>query len=161
MFEAMRLASFVSRVHGPQIERWLETHEALEAATAGSAKALGLGDRLGRIAAGYRADIVFLDLAHVNWLPFNEPVNQLVHVEDGTAVDKVMVGGRMVVEERRVITVDAAELARKAEAARARLAEQNRPLHALYERLEPVVGTFCPALAAKPYHVRRYGAHDH
>ena len=27
-----------------------------------------------------------LDLDHPNWLPFNDPVNQLVHTEDGTAV---------------------------------------------------------------------------
>jgi cytosine/adenosine deaminase-related metal-dependent hydrolase len=35
----------------------------------------------GRIAPGYKADIVMLDLDHSNWLPFNDPVNQLVRTE--------------------------------------------------------------------------------
>jgi 5-methylthioadenosine/S-adenosylhomocysteine deaminase len=161
MFEAMRLASFVSRVHRPQLERWLTTDEVVEAATVGSARALGFGDRLGRIAPGYQADIVLLDLGHVNWLPLNDPTNQLVHTEDGNAVHSVLIGGRMVVEGRRPTMVDAADLARKAEAARARLAEATEPMRALFERLAPVVGSFCSALAARPYHVRRLCADPH
>ena len=50
------------RRKGPDTDRWLTTEEVLEAATAGSARALGFGDKLGRIAKGYKADIVFLDL---------------------------------------------------------------------------------------------------
>ena len=56
------------------------------AATQGSARALGFGDRVGRIGRGYKADLVMLDLDHPNWLPLNDPVNQLVHSEDGNAV---------------------------------------------------------------------------
>jgi guanine deaminase len=163
MYEAMRLASFVSKVRGPDTERWLATEEVVEAATAGSARALGLGDRIGRIEKGWKADIVFLDLGHVNWLPCNDPTNQLVHTEDGAAVRSVMVGGRMVVEDRRVLSVDMAELARKAESARARLAEVNAPNKALFENLERAVNSFCPGLARTPYHIDRYGGghHDH
>ena len=45
MYEAMRLASFISKVQGPDVERWLTTEEALTAATEGSARALGLEKR--------------------------------------------------------------------------------------------------------------------
>ena len=83
-------------------------------------------DRIGRIAPGWKADLVMLDLDHPNWLPLNDPVNQLVHAEDGTAVDGVMIGGRMVVENRRVLTVDLARLRDRAEAARDRLAAAQR-----------------------------------
>ena len=88
--------------------------------------------------------------------PRHDPTNQLVHTEDGGAVVHVMVGGRMIVEHRRVTTVDLAALAREAEAARERLARANAPGKALYERLAPVVGRFCPGLAHVPYHVSRY-----
>ena len=86
MYESMRVASYGSKVQGPDTARWLATEEILEAATAGSARALGLGDRLGKIAKGYKADLVFIDLNHVNWMPLNDPTNQLVHTEDGTGV---------------------------------------------------------------------------
>lgn len=158
MYEAMRLASFVSKVQGPDWQQWITTREVLEAATAGSARALGFGDRIGRLAPGCKADIVFLDLEHINWIPLNDPINALVHVEDGSAVHSVMVGGAMVLENRRLVNVDLAKLARDAENARERLERLNRDNKALYEKLEPLVGTFCPGLAKAPLHIQRYGA---
>jgi 5-methylthioadenosine/S-adenosylhomocysteine deaminase len=158
MYEAMRLASFVSKVQGPEWQRWLTTREAALAATAGSARALGFGDKIGRIAPGWKADLVMLDLEHPNWLPLNDPVNQLVHAEDGTAVDSVMIGGRLVVQNRKPVGVDLAALRERAEAARERLYAANVDNRALYAALEPVVGSFCPGLARMPYHVHRYGA---
>jgi 5-methylthioadenosine/S-adenosylhomocysteine deaminase len=158
MYEAMRLASFVSKVQGPDWRRWLSTREAALAATEGGARALGFAGKIGRIAPGYKADIVMLDLDHPNWLPFNDPVNQLVHCEDGTAVASVMIGGRLVVDNRRVTTVDLDRLRDRVAAARERLAVANVDNRRLYEALEPVVGSHCPGLARTPYHVHRYGA---
>jgi 5-methylthioadenosine/S-adenosylhomocysteine deaminase len=158
MYEAMRLASFVSKVQGPEWRRWMTTREVALAATQGSARVLGFGDRIGRIARGYKADLVMLDLDHPNWLPLNNPVNQLVHSEDGNAVHSVMIAGKMVVENRRVLTVDMERLRGRVEAARERLAAANADNRRLYEALEPVVGSYCPGLARTPYHVHRYGA---
>jgi len=156
VFEAMRLASLVSKGRTPDVERWVTTTDAALAATEGSARALGLDGRLGRLAPGYQADIVFLDLGHPNWIPTNDPTNQLVHTEDGSAVRDVMIGGRMIVKDRRVTTVDLAALQREAEAARSRLTQVNAPTRALSERLAPVVGRYCPGLAHMPYHIDRY-----
>ena len=157
MYEAMRLASFVSKVQGPEWQRWLTTREATLAATEGSARALGF-DKIGRIAPGWKADLVMLDLDHPNWLPLNDPVNQLVHAEDGNAVDSVMIGGRLVVRNRKPVEIDLAKLRERAETARERLHAANADNRKLYAALEPVVGSFCPGLARMPYHVHRYGA---
>ncbi len=158
MYEALRLASLVSKVQGPEWRRWLTTREAALAATEGSARALGLGGKIGRIAPGWKADLVLLDLDHPNWMPLNDPVNQLVHCEDGTAVDSVMIGGRMVVSGRKPVGVDLARMRKRAEAARERLYAANADNRRLYQALEPVVGSYCPGLARMPYHVHRYGA---
>jgi len=156
VYEGMRLASLVSKGRTPDVERWVTTTDAALAATEGSARALGYEGRLGRLAPGYLADIVFLDLEHPNWLPVNDPTNQMVHPEDGSGVRDVMIGGRLVVKDRRVTTVDMAALRRDAEAARRRLTEVNAPTKALCERLAPVVGRYCPGLAHMPYHIDRY-----
>jgi guanine deaminase len=161
MYEAMRLASLVSKAQGPDWQRWIETHEVLRAATEGSARALGFGDRIGRIAPDWKADIVFLDLGHVNWVPLNDPVNQVVHTEDGNAVHSVMVGGRMIVENRHLLTVVPSRLAREAEEVRARLERLNRDNRKLCDRLARIVGTYCPGLAKSPLHIHRYGASRH
>jgi guanine deaminase len=159
MYEAMHCASMVSNVRGPDYTRWLRSEEVLAAATVGSARALGF-DKIGRIAPGYKADIVFLDLEKVNWIPINDPTNQLVLTEDGTSVDSVMVGGRVVVERGRKVGCDMTKLARDAEAARAKLAGLNETAKALGARLEAMVGSFCVGLSNAPYHIRRYG-HAH
>jgi guanine deaminase len=161
MYEAMRLASFASKVQGPDVEHWLTTEEALRAATEGSAGALGMEKEIGRLAPGYKADIVFLDLQHVNWIPTNDPVNQVVHAEDGTGVHSVMIGGRMVVENRKLLTVDLPKLAARAAASQARRAPLTAEAKKLYHRLEKVVGTFCPGLAKAPLHIDRFGAGHH
>src|SRR5881409_3430482 len=106
VFEAMRLASLVSKGRSPDVDRWVTTDEVVVAATEGSARALGFAGKLGRLAPGYLADIVFLDLQHPNWIPTNDPTNQLVHTENGGAVTHVMIGGRMIVRDRRLTTVD-------------------------------------------------------
>ncbi|MGI9476369.1 MAG: amidohydrolase family protein [Hyphomicrobiaceae bacterium] len=161
MYEAMRLASFTSKVQGPITDHWLTTDDVLEAATVGSARALGFGDKIGRIAIGYKADLVFLDLANVNWMPVNDPTNQLVHTEDGSAVHSVMVGGKIVIEDRKPVGFDLSALARKVEAARERLEAANAANKALFDRLEGIVNRYCPGLASTPYHIDRFGGNQH
>jgi 5-methylthioadenosine/S-adenosylhomocysteine deaminase len=161
MYESMRLASIVSKAQGPDVEHWLTTEEALRAATEGSARALGMEKEIGRIAPGYKADIVFLDLHHVNWIPTNDVVNQIVHTEDGSGVHSVMVGGRMIVENHKLLTVDLPKLAAQAAASQARRAELTAGAKKLYDRLEKVVGAFCPGLAKAPLHIHRFGASHH
>ncbi len=155
MFEAMRFASFVSRVRSQDYETWLQAEQVLRMATEGSAKALGFGDDVGRLDPGYKADIVFLDLNHVNYLPLNDPPHQLVHTEDGSAVDSVMIDGHMVLSQGKFqIGVDLASLRSRLETARETLAERTRDARQLAEALEPHVGRFCVGLARQPYPVQ-------
>jgi guanine deaminase len=57
--------------------------------------------------------------------------------------------------------VDLARLAVEAEQAVERLERLNHSNAQLYQQLEPIVGSFCPGLAAQPYHVHRYGGCQH
>jgi cytosine/adenosine deaminase-related metal-dependent hydrolase len=158
MFEAMRLASFGSRVQGPDPREWLNAAEVFEAATVGGARALGLADRIGQLAPGYKADVVFLDLRSINYVPLNDPLLQVVFCEDGTGVDRVMVGGSMVVEGGAVVGVDMGRLVAEAASAAANLAEVNAGARALAQALEPVVLDYCVGLARRPYSVHRWCA---
>ncbi len=136
MYEAMRYASMLSKVQTPDPRYWAGVEEVYTAATQGSARALGFSD-IGAIAPGMKADIVFLDLASINWIPHNWSVNQVVHTEDGTGVRHVMIGGRFVVQDRRLLTLDLAKLAVEAEAARERLEALNAEFKDLYESSNP------------------------
>tara|TARA_B100000586_G_scaffold260669_1_gene227180 strand:- start:28 stop:1548 length:1521 start_codon:yes stop_codon:yes gene_type:complete len=153
MFEALRLASFASRLRSHDYRDWLSTREVARLATTGSAQALGMKGSIGAIEAGYKADIALLDLNHLNWLPINDPINQLIHTEDSTAVHTVLVAGKVVVQNRQLLTVDVARLKQQAQQAIENLAELNTQTRALAEQLEHHVGHFCIGLARSPHHV--------
>jgi guanine deaminase len=155
MFEAMRLASFTSRVRGPDYRRWLATDEVFRQATEGSATGLGFS-RIGRIAPGYKADVVFLDRRHMNYVPLTDVTNQIVNAEDATAVRNVMIGGRIVYQNGEFTTFDLDRLLYRAEVAWERLRAVNESARRLSAALEPVVGSFCSAMASRPYHVNRF-----
>ncbi len=155
MFEAMRVAAYASRVVTPDFDRWLGSAEIMAMATDGSAAAMGFGGRIGRIARGYEADLVFLDLSHINYVPLGELSRQVLFTENGAAVDSVMIAGRMVLDRGRITTLDEAKLRREAQEAADRLFRQNAGMRELSRRLQPMVGRFCKSLACHPYHVHR------
>jgi 5-methylthioadenosine/S-adenosylhomocysteine deaminase len=149
MFEATRLCCNLSRVKGPTADQWLDAIASHRLSTAGGAKVLGMQDQIGKIAPGYKADLVFLSLDHVNYVPLNNLVHQLVHVEDGAAVRHVMVGGRIVVQDRNILTVNVDALRQKSAAAAERLRSANAEIRAVAERLAPFIGRFCAGLSCR------------
>ena len=155
-FEAVRLASFVSRVGSPETQSWLSTAEVLSAATEGGARTLGMGDAIGRLAPEYQADIVLLDLNNVNYLPCNDPTNQIVHSEDSSAVDGVMIAGRMVLQDGRFTTLDLEQLRRDAESATERLRGATADSKELALMLEEHVGRYCVGLGREHYPINRW-----
>jgi len=158
LFESMRLASYLSRVQDHPVERWINPREALRAATEGGARALGF-DKIGRIEKGYFADLVFIDLAALHYVPVNDLVAQLVFGEDGTGVASVMIGGRLVLDERRLVNVDLARLREQAEEAVRRLNEANAQVRALSDALAPHVAHYCSGLTAAPLSIHRFCGH--
>jgi guanine deaminase len=141
-FEAMRFACYLSRAKDHPVEQWISAREALYAATEGGAKALGF-EKLGRIEKGWKADLVFLDLTALHYVPLNDLAQQIVFGEDGTGVEHVMSGGRFIVRDRKVLHVDVAKLKREADEAVARLIAANAEAKVLADKLLPYVGRFC------------------
>ena len=79
---------------------------ALELATIGGARALGLGDEIGSIEPGKKADLALYDTRRAEWATLFNPVNSLVYNADGRSVHTVLVDGRVVVENHTPLFVD-------------------------------------------------------
>ena len=75
-------------------------------ATIGGARALGLQDRIGSLEPGKLADVVMLDPRRPGLTPLYAVYSHLVYAADGSDVTTVLVGGRIVVQDGRVLTVD-------------------------------------------------------
>jgi guanine deaminase len=144
MFEATRLASYLSRIDGFATDQWLSAAEAFHLATEGSGKVLGF-EKIGRLAPGYEADIVFLRLDSPHFVPLRSPLIQMVFGENGASVHTVMIGGRIVFQDGRLLTLDETVLRREAEEAASRLDRSNAETYASAATVARLVGAFCAA----------------
>jgi 5-methylthioadenosine/S-adenosylhomocysteine deaminase len=113
MFEAMKLVCNLNAGKGAHPSGF-SAKDALAMATCGGAEILGLGDQIGSIAVGKAADLVLLDLSETAYLPLNNAVRQIVYSESGRGVHTVIVDGNIVVENRRITTVDYSALVSEA-----------------------------------------------
>ena len=96
--------------------------DVLRAATSGSAHALGLGSKAGMIEAGRLADLVMLTTDSYHFAPLNDVINQLVYCENGISVTDVMIDGRWVLRQGKLLTIDEARLYARGRALRAEMA---------------------------------------
>src|SRR6266542_300451 len=86
--------------------RQVPAEAALEMATTHGAQAMGLGDELGSIEAGKKADLVCFDTLRPEWQALWNPVNNLVYNADGRSVHTVVIDGRVVVDAYRQTFAD-------------------------------------------------------
>jgi 5-methylthioadenosine/S-adenosylhomocysteine deaminase len=122
MFEEMDSAAMLAK-HASGDPTAAPAPAVLEMATLGGARALGLEDRLGSLEVGKRADVVVVSLAAPRLHPLYDPVSHLVYVAKGADVRDVVIEGRVVMRDRKVLTMDEAAVIRDAEAMRARVVE--------------------------------------
>ena len=83
---------------------------AVELATITGAKSLGMGDSIGSIEPGKRADLVLFDTRRPEWRTLFNPVNNLVYSADGRSVHTVIVDGAVVIRDHTPTFVDEWEL---------------------------------------------------
>ena len=104
MLEEMRLAALLAKVDtlNPLA---VPAAQALQMATEFGADALGLKN-IGRLEVGYKADIVLWDMRGVEWQPNYNPASLLVYAANCSAVDTVIVDGKILMEGRQLKTLD-------------------------------------------------------
>jgi 5-methylthioadenosine/S-adenosylhomocysteine deaminase len=120
MFTEMRLAALLQKVRrGPQA---LPALTALRLATIAGARALGLGDEIGSIEVGKRADLQLLNLERLHTTPQPDLVSTIVYAAEASDVETAIIDGRIVMRERQLLTLDEPAVIAQARAEARRLA---------------------------------------
>jgi 5-methylthioadenosine/S-adenosylhomocysteine deaminase len=122
MFEEMDLAAKLAKVTSGDPEA-LRAQQALEMATIRGARALGMEKEIGSLENGKRADLIVVSLAEPHAVPMYNVYSQMVYALKGSDVRHVMVNGKLTVRERRVLTLNGAQVLAKA-------AEYQQRIHA-------------------------------
>lgn len=99
----------------------MPARKVIEMLTLGGARVLGLGERIGSLEAGKRADLVCMSLDAPHALPSFDPFAHLAYAARACDVRHVVVEGRVVVRNRQVTTIDVTGIAARARAVAAGL----------------------------------------
>lgn len=105
VWESMALTALVQK-STQRDPAWLTARQALDHATLQSARAVGLGDEIGSLAPGRRADIVLVDLTGPHTQPVHDLAATLVHSARSADVTTTIVDGRILMRDRRLLTLD-------------------------------------------------------
>jgi 5-methylthioadenosine/S-adenosylhomocysteine deaminase len=113
MFEAMRMASLLHKLSSKD-PRAVSAREALEMATIGGARVLGKEKEIGSLEPGKKADVILVSMASARQTPLYDPISHLVYTTSGADVRTTIVNGRVLMRDRRVLTIDEAAVLREA-----------------------------------------------
>jgi 5-methylthioadenosine/S-adenosylhomocysteine deaminase len=107
MFEAMRQAAFLAKLQTND-PRSVPARTALEMATIDGARALGMQKELGSLEPGKRADVITVAMTAARQTPMYDPLSHLVYTTHGDDVRTTIVNGRVLMRDRKVITLNEA-----------------------------------------------------
>ena len=112
-FDLIRSCVAVARIRADSPEV-MQAPEALALATIGSARAVGLEDRIGSIEVGKQADLQLVDMRRYGLTPVTDPVRTLVYHAHAKDVETVLVDGRVLVRDGVLLAIDEDELVERA-----------------------------------------------
>lgn len=122
MFEAMKTAALLHKLstNDPKV---VNAHQALDMATINGARALHLENEIGSLEPGKRADLIIVGLGGPHQVPVYNVHSQLVYATEASDVKTVIINGRVVMRDQRVLTLDQAAVLAKANELRAKIIE--------------------------------------
>src|SRR5436190_4721397 len=112
MFEAMRVASFLAKVASSDPTA-VSAKTAVQLATLGGARALGMDKQIGSLEPGKRADVIIVSMGATRQQPMYDPISHLVYVTRGDDVQTTIVNGKVLMRNRKVLTLDRAAVLRE------------------------------------------------
>jgi cytosine/adenosine deaminase-related metal-dependent hydrolase len=111
MLNEMRIASYVSKLADWDCYSG-SSREIFNSATLGGARGIGRPD-LGRISPGALADVTVIRMDGLNAVPVRDPIKNLVNCTQRSDVETVIVNGKIVVDEGKILTVDEEKLVKE------------------------------------------------
>ena len=114
MVEVMRAGLFHERARRND-EMWPAPEDVLEWATIGGARALGIADEVGSVETNKKADLFMIDARRAHLVPTLRIVSGFVHQGQPSDITHVMVNGEWLMKDGRVLTIDEADIIKRAE----------------------------------------------
>lgn len=115
LFEEMDLGAKLQKF-GHMDPRVLPAEQTVELATISGARALHMDKEIGSLEAGKKADLILVDTTTPHATPMYNVYSQIVYALKASDVRTVIIAGKPVMEDRKMLTLDEAEILAKANA---------------------------------------------
>lgn len=106
LLEAIKIGSILHNTTDRDYQHWITPFQAVEMAAQGGAIGLNVGDELGAIAVGKKADLVLYNLTNLSLLPRTDPIGLLILGRPNQTVDSVWIDGKQIVADGKVKTIN-------------------------------------------------------
>jgi cytosine/adenosine deaminase-related metal-dependent hydrolase len=113
LLEAIKMGSILHNVTDFDYQNWMTPRRSIELASLGGAIGLNLGDQLGSLTVGKKADLVMYDLTDLSLLPRTDPIGLLVLGRPMNVVSHAWVNGRLVISDHEMCNVNVNNLKQK------------------------------------------------
>lgn len=113
MIRDMRLVSYLANLKEKDPTA-VPAETVLEMATINGAKAMGIADQVGSLEKGKKADFIVIDMDKPHLVPAPDPVSTIVYAACGSDVDTVVINGKVIMEGRKVLTLDEIQVLQEA-----------------------------------------------
>lgn len=112
MFEEMKTAAYLQKVNTMEPSS-IFAYDILKMATIEGAKVLGLENEIGTLEQGKKADMIFIKMDKLHLCPENDICANIVYSSNGADVESVMIDGKMIMQNRKMINLNEKEVMRQ------------------------------------------------
>ncbi len=112
MFEEMKTAAYLQKVNTMEPTS-IKAYDILKMATIEGAKVLGMDKEIGTIEPGKKADMIFIKTDRIHLCPDNDVCSNIVYSANGADVDTVMIDGKVIMQNRKMVNLDEKEVMRQ------------------------------------------------
>ena len=136
LFDGIRMTVDLHNIRNLDDESWLTPARVWRMVIEGGATSVHASESIGSLEAGKNADMVLLDMNTTTFKPLNDALSQMVYFENGSSVHTVIIGGKVIVEDRKIITFDEKAILDEAQAIVDSLNDRTATDVALAERIQ-------------------------
>ena len=112
MFEEMKTAAYLQKVNTMEPSS-ISAYDILKMATIEGAKVLGMENEIGTLEPGKKADMIFIKTDKLHMCPANDVCANLVYSSNGADVESVMIDGKVIMQNRKMLNLDEKQVMRQ------------------------------------------------
>jgi cytosine/adenosine deaminase-related metal-dependent hydrolase len=158
LFHVLKATGLVHSLTDTDYQTYPKAADVLKWATLGGAKSTLMHQEIGAVAEGMKADLVLYDLNTISFTPRYQLPIHLVYSEQGESIRKVMINGKLIVNDGKLLTMDERAILAELRDYMPEYLEYRELCHQQSNLIRPYMDRVFQTAIAKPLSVHRFSS---